>query len=198
MKRPTLWIGAAFGIGLLLAQPTLAQVVEFGSKVPSLEELRAAMGGAQRYVVHSDPGDATSDQHAPPSGYPQELTPPPPPQPGHPTQPAAQQGFSVPVEFGLNSAEVMPSFMPHLARVAELMQVDPGLSIRIVGHADARGDDYANWKLSQHRAGSVRDVLVLNHGIDRSRIITEGRGESQPIVSNPYSPRNRRVEFHPQ
>lgn len=172
-NRPTLWIGAAFGIGLLLAQPTLAQVVEFGSKVPSLEELRAAMGGAQRYVVHRDPGDATSDQHAP-------------------------QGFSVPVEFGLNSAEVMPSFMPHLARVAELMQVDPGLSIRIVGHADARGDDYANWKLSQRRAGSVRDVLVLNHGIDRSRIITEGRGESQPIVSNPYSPRNRRVEFHPQ
>jgi OmpA-OmpF porin, OOP family len=47
------------------------------------------------------------------------------------------------------------------------------------------------------RAAEVRDYLVDKFGVDPERIITEGRGEDEPIASNErYEGRvaNRRIE----
>jgi OOP family OmpA-OmpF porin len=51
--------------------------------------------------------------------------------------------------------------------------------------------------LSQQRADSVLQFLA-NQGIDRSRLVARGYGESRPVTDNTSAAsreRNRRVEF---
>ncbi len=68
--------------------------------------------------------------------------------------------------------------------------------IEVIGHTDSVGDDAYNQKLSEQRAESVRDYLV-GAGIDASKMVTVGAGESMPIASNKTEEgraENRRVE----
>lgn len=55
--------------------------------------------------------------------------------------------------------------------------------IEVVGHTDDVGDDSYNLELSEQRAVAVRDYLV-NAGVDASKIVTVGAGESMPVASN--------------
>jgi outer membrane protein OmpA-like peptidoglycan-associated protein len=71
------------------------------------------------------------------------------------------------------------------------------IKVEIEGHTDASGSEAHNLKLSQQRAESVRDYLV-SKGVEASRLVAKGYGESQPIADND-SPegmaKNRRVEL---
>ena len=70
--------------------------------------------------------------------------------------------------------------------------------VKIVGHTDADGDDASNLKLSEQRAETVKSILVSQFNIDENKLITEGRGETQPIADNKTAEgkaQNRRVEF---
>jgi len=69
--------------------------------------------------------------------------------------------------------------------------------IEVVGHTDDVGDDSYNLDLSQQRAEAVGQHLV-NAGVDPSKIIMFGAGESSPIASNATDEgraENRRVEI---
>lgn len=69
--------------------------------------------------------------------------------------------------------------------------------IEVIGHTDDVGDDDYNLELSEQRAQSVRDSLV-DSGINASKIVTVGAGESMPIASNTTDEgraQNRRVEI---
>ncbi len=55
--------------------------------------------------------------------------------------------------------------------------------IEVVGHTDDVGDDAYNQELSEQRAAAVRDYLVAA-GVDASKIVTVGMGESMPVASN--------------
>jgi OOP family OmpA-OmpF porin len=71
-------------------------------------------------------------------------------------------------------------------------------ALRVEGHTDNQGTAAFNRKLSQDRANSVVNWLVL-HGIDRSRLSSTGFGFDMPIDTNntPEGRKNnRRVEFH--
>ncbi|UUZ72504.1 OmpA family protein [Polaromonas sp. P1(28)-8] len=66
-----------------------------------------------------------------------------------------------------------------------------------VGHTDSVGTDAYNQRLSLARADSVKAYLV-SKGVDRQRIRTEGRGESQPVADNATAEgraKNRRVDI---
>ncbi len=68
--------------------------------------------------------------------------------------------------------------------------------IEIVGHTDNVGDDNDNMMLSKLRAASVRDYLI-GKGLDASKVVTFGLGETVPISSNETEAgraKNRRVE----
>jgi len=68
--------------------------------------------------------------------------------------------------------------------------------IEIIGHTDDVGDDAYNLELSERRAESVRDYLV-GAGVDASKMVPVGAGESMPIASNKTDEgraENRRVE----
>jgi outer membrane protein OmpA-like peptidoglycan-associated protein len=68
--------------------------------------------------------------------------------------------------------------------------------IEVVGHTDDVGDDAYNQDLSEKRAEAVRDYLVSS-GVDASKIVTVGMGESMPVASNTTDEgraENRRVD----
>jgi outer membrane protein OmpA-like peptidoglycan-associated protein len=69
--------------------------------------------------------------------------------------------------------------------------------IEIVGHTDNVGEEEDNMVLSQQRAESVRDYLV-SKGLDASKVVTAGKGETMPIASNETEEgraKNRRVQI---
>ena len=54
--------------------------------------------------------------------------------------------------------------------------------IEAIGHADRIGTDAYNLRLSAQRAEAVRGGFVGN-GVGDGQILTEGRGESEPVAS---------------
>ena len=84
-----------------------------------------------------------------------------------------------------------------LDRVVKLLKENPAIEIEMSAHTDSFGSDEYNFKLSDNRARSVMEY-ILSKGIDPSRIISQGYGETVPVVENDTPENrqlNRRVEF---
>jgi len=102
------------------------------------------------------------------------------------------------IYFDVNKDVVKPESYGTLKDIATVLNENPGVRVKIIGHTDSDGADPANLDLSKRRAGSVKNELVKTFGIDVSRLETDGMGESQPIApnDNPVNKAlNRRVEF---
>jgi outer membrane protein OmpA-like peptidoglycan-associated protein len=83
-----------------------------------------------------------------------------------------------------------------LQSITAILKQYPSSKFSIEGHTDSDGKDATNQKLSEDRAGAVKNYLVEN-GIDASRLSSAGFGESKPIDSNKTAKgkaNNRRVE----
>lgn len=100
--------------------------------------------------------------------------------------------------FDSGSANLQPQSMGIIRQIYQVLEQDKSLNLRIVGHTDSDGSEEVNQKLSEARAGAVRDALVSVYGIDSGRLLTQGMGESEPVADN-NSPqgksKNRRVVF---
>ncbi|MOA52286.1 putative lipoprotein YiaD precursor [compost metagenome] len=85
-----------------------------------------------------------------------------------------------------------------LKEIATVLQENPTVSVKIIGHTDSDGDGSANLLLSQKRAIAVKNSLINFYGINANRMLTDGKGESQPVQPNTTTAgktQNRRVEF---
>ncbi len=99
--------------------------------------------------------------------------------------------------FDVNKASIKPESMGVINKIVKLMKDHPDLKFRIEGHTDSDGDEEFNLKLSLERANAVKEILI-NKGIDSSRLETKGFGESKPVDTNSTpegKANNRRVEF---
>jgi outer membrane protein OmpA-like peptidoglycan-associated protein len=84
-----------------------------------------------------------------------------------------------------------------LEEVIEAMGRLKATGMSLIGHADRAGSNAYNQRLSERRAGSVKDYLV-GHGVAAGEVATQGKGESDPRVRTPDGIReelNRRVEI---
>ena len=84
-----------------------------------------------------------------------------------------------------------------LNELAKLMKDTAAMKFEIQGHTDSDGDDAYNMKLSEARADAVKAMLV-DLGIDASKLSAKGYGESKPLSDNSTAEgkaNNRRVEF---
>lgn len=100
--------------------------------------------------------------------------------------------------FDVNSANIKAESYGTLKQIAQVLQDNAAVKIKIVGHTDSDGDDAANLTLSKQRADAVKTSLSKEFAIDESRIQTDGKGETQPAVANTSAEgkaQNRRVEF---
>jgi OOP family OmpA-OmpF porin len=100
------------------------------------------------------------------------------------------------VLFDFNKATLKAGAQQEIARLAEVLKEHPDRNLLVEGHTDSVGSDSYNQRLSEQRAQSVKNALI-RQGIDPSRIIAKGYGETYPIVSNDTAAgrqQNRRVE----
>lgn len=78
-----------------------------------------------------------------------------------------------------------------------VLTANPGVQVRVTGHADERGSDEYNLALGQRRAATVKRYF-MDRGIADSRISVISMGEEQPECSTSEEScwqRNRRANF---
>ncbi len=87
---------------------------------------------------------------------------------------------------------------PILDAIVATLLGNPDIAlVEIQGHTDERGNDAYNLDLSDRRAAAVRKY-VTDHGVEASRLQSEGYGETQPVDTKSNQSawaKNRRVEF---
>ena len=101
------------------------------------------------------------------------------------------------VFFDFDKWNLRPESFVELDRVVTLLKENTAIEIEMSAHTDSKGSDDYNFKLSDERARSVREYII-SKGIDATRIISQGYGETRPVVSNDTDENrqlNRRVEF---
>ena len=101
------------------------------------------------------------------------------------------------VLFDTGQYSLKPGAREKLAKVAGILIAYPGLNIEVDGYTDNVGGDDMNQKLSENRAGAVRDYLV-EQGVTTNSISAKGFGNTLPVASNDNAAvrqANRRVEL---
>ncbi|MGD8607588.1 MAG: OmpA family protein [Myxococcales bacterium] len=102
------------------------------------------------------------------------------------------------IYFETDSAVIQARSFPLLDAVAATLNASPQITlVEIQGHADERGSDQYNIKLTRARAASVMNALI-ERGVLKDRLRSAGYGERCPVdpKHNPAAwEKNRRVEF---
>ncbi len=106
------------------------------------------------------------------------------------------------IYFETGKAELLPESYPVLDKIGKILVDNPGMKMEIAGHTDIRPihskEFPSNIELSKARAESVKRYLVEKFGIDPSRLIARGYGETMPVAPNDSEENmalNRRTEF---
>lgn len=86
------------------------------------------------------------------------------------------------IYYDFDKWDIRPDARPTLDKLARNLELNPNIRIMLASHTDCRGNDRYNQELSQKRAQSAVDYLI-SKGIDPSRLIAVGYGESQPKVN---------------
>ncbi len=87
------------------------------------------------------------------------------------------------IQYELGKWDLRPQFEDSLQGLIEILQVNPNITIELGSHTDNRGTEASNDILSQKRAQSVCDYLVIR-GIDPMRLTAKGYGERVPRTVN--------------
>lgn len=101
------------------------------------------------------------------------------------------------INFATNSADLTKETINILNDFIEFLQENPNIKIAIHGHTDNVGNDGQNLQLSEDRAKSVHDYLLIND-ITKERLSYKGFGETKPVATNDTPEgraKNRRTEF---
>jgi len=99
--------------------------------------------------------------------------------------------------FPESSAEILPPHAAELDRVVNIMTALPNITALVIGHADQRGNETANFAISEARADAVTTYLA-SRGISPSRLASRAVGEADLLTLNNDDAAfelNRRTEF---
>jgi outer membrane protein OmpA-like peptidoglycan-associated protein len=102
------------------------------------------------------------------------------------------------IYFETAKAIIKPISFPILNAVAATLKGNPQiLLLEVQGHADERGDDDYNMRLTEDRSAAVKTYLI-EHGVEAERLQSHGYGETKPVCPQHNEAcwsKNRRVEF---
>lgn len=95
-------------------------------------------------------------------------------------EPIPQEPIMLPdILYDLGKWDLKPQFEDSLQGLIETLQINPTITIELASHTDCRDTDEHNDILSQKRAQSVVDYLIIR-GIDPLRLTAKGYGERVP------------------
>jgi peptidoglycan-associated lipoprotein len=101
------------------------------------------------------------------------------------------------IYFEYDSDQLTDDSRDRLRDKAAILRANPGITLRIEGHADERGSTEYNLALGQRRAESVR-TFMSGFGVGGDRLPTISYGKERPLVEGSGEAawaRNRRAEF---
>ena len=81
--------------------------------------------------------------------------------------------------YDFDKVDLRPESVAALDELIKVLNDNPNVTIEMASHADRKGSDEYNLRLSQGRAQSVIDYLV-SKGIDAARLQPHGYGKSRP------------------
>jgi OmpA-OmpF porin, OOP family len=102
------------------------------------------------------------------------------------------------IYFDSGSDKIKPQSYPTLKEIAAMLNENPSVKVKIVGHTDSDGADQMNLDLSKRRANAVKTLLSSEFSVAAERMEFDGKGESEPVSDNNSAEgkaNNRRVEF---
>jgi len=82
------------------------------------------------------------------------------------------------IYYEYNSDQIKEGSADELDALVRAMRKNPTMKVRMAAHTDSRGSDTYNQSLSERRAKTAKEYLVLK-GISPQRILTIGLGETQ-------------------
>ncbi|MEQ9100480.1 MAG: OmpA family protein [Imperialibacter sp.] len=102
------------------------------------------------------------------------------------------------IYYDLDKDDIRTDAAVELDKLAQLMRDNPEIEIELASHTDDRAPDDYNLDLSDRRARSAVRYLV-SQGINASRMVARGYGETQLIIKEAQTEEehqvNRRTEF---
>jgi peptidoglycan-associated lipoprotein len=101
------------------------------------------------------------------------------------------------IHFDYDASDIRPDDVANLDRKAAILSANPGVRVRVSGHADERGSDEYNLALGMRRAASAKRYLE-NKGVEGARIEVISYGEERPLAASADESswaNNRRDEF---
>lgn len=102
------------------------------------------------------------------------------------------------VLFLFNSSKLNPAFTKDLDDIIEKLKNLKFTGLEVTGHTDSIGTAAYNMRLSQDRAGAIKNYLETKLQIADALITTKGFGATKPIATNQTAEgrqKNRRVEI---
>jgi outer membrane protein OmpA-like peptidoglycan-associated protein len=85
------------------------------------------------------------------------------------------------IEYDFDKATLRPESKIILDKVIEFLELNNDISIEIRSHTDQRGAADYNLNLSERRAKSVYDYLIVTGGVEKDRLVSKGYGETTPV-----------------
>ncbi|MDD4072387.1 MAG: OmpA family protein [Desulfobacterales bacterium] len=104
-----------------------------------------------------------------------------------------------PVQFEFDKWKITPQHYDALEGLLRCLKQSPSLTFEVQGHTCNIGTGPYNQTLSEKRARSVMEYLVIK-GVEKDRLMIRGYGLTQPIDSNETREgrsKNRRVQLKP-
>lgn len=100
--------------------------------------------------------------------------------------------------FSSNSYQLSPEYISKLKEISNILLNNPAMEVQLEGHADSRGSNETNLRISYLRAQTAAHFLI-DQGIPGHRLQVIGNGEEKPLASNDDEKEgrelNRRVEI---
>ncbi len=100
--------------------------------------------------------------------------------------------------FPSGQSTIKPEYFSLLKKVQDGIATFDNCQVAVEGHTDSRGSNDLNMKLSEERAGAVKEYLVANMPTLKGRITSKGFGKERPIASNETEEgraKNRRIDI---
>ncbi len=102
------------------------------------------------------------------------------------------------ITFDVGSDKIKAESFGILKEIAQVLNENADVTVKIIGHTDSDGNATSNLELSKKRALAVKNALTTDFKVNASRMQTDGKGATEPSEPNTTpqgKANNRRVEF---